>query len=314
MGRRSLPGPTWGSNESDATLVLQYLIRHDPNFRGRVNHRHGNSASSKISGVTTAHIKNWRIHNSRLLGSLVRDAISERFGTQREAARQTGINQTLLSRLANETHDEIDVGNFIKLHSLIPEGHHGDLDLAIVPRGARLLGRRYSVWLGRSLQIASTGVGDRLIRTADGYKTRHYRSDEGEETWRDYERSALWRYVRRRSPHLHREAEKVFRRHADPRLPLTRILDPLINSPESGFIERSWRELRAANYTILEQIIELGIRREHLMLAPQSTLERMIEVFTMSSDDFLRRFGKEALVPSLLQSVRKNRGRRMDVH
>lgn len=198
-----------------------------------------------------------------------------------------------------ERQSELNFRNFVKLHSLIPVERHGSLHLAIVPRGARILGRRYSSWLQRSLDLASTGVGDWMIRTGDGYKTRHYRLDDGKATVRDEERKALWRYVRRRSPRLVRDAENVFRKHTDPRLPRTRVIDPLINAAESGFIEPSWRELGRENYERIEKIIDLGIRREKLLLPQRATPVRMVEVFALSPSEFAKRFGKEAIVPSL---------------
>lgn len=241
---------------------------------------------------------NLPIANPKRLASLV-IAGTDTFPSDRAAARATGLSRSLLARLKNGTQREIDLGNYLKLGSLVPRDQHELLDQAFIPKGAQVLRRRYSAWLRRVSALASLGVGERLVRTPNGFERRRYNAHEGAQTARDDERDALWEYLRTRSPQLVREAEALFDRIPNNRLPLARVLDPLLNAAESGFHEVSWRELAATDYDSLTRFIQLGIKRERLLTPKQNSVSRLVEVYMLSRSEFVKRFGQEATDKSL---------------
>jgi hypothetical protein len=264
-------------------------------------------ASKAVRAAADKRGPNLPISNPKQLASLV-TAATDSFPSQRAAARATGISQSLLSRLQNATLREIDLGNYLKLGSLIPKDQHELFDRAFIPKGAQVLRKRYAAWLARITAMASLGVGERLVRTPNGFETRRYDAHEGAQTPRDDERTALWECVRVRSPQLVREAEAFFNRFPTGRLALARVLDPLLNTAESGFHEVSWRELAAHNYKDLTRIIALGIKRERLLAPKQNSVSRLVEVYKLSRGEFIERFGDQAVDVSLF--VRPARAKR----
>ena len=264
-------------------------------------------ASKAVRAAADKRGPNLPISNPKQLASLVTAAIDS-FPSQRAAARGTGISQSLLSRLRNASLREIDLGNYLKLGSLIPKDQHDLLDRAFIPKGARVLRKRYAAWLARVTAMTSLGVGERLVRTPNGFETRRYNAHEGAQTPRDDERTALWEYVRARSPQLVRDAETFFSRFPNNCLPFARVLDPLLNAAESGFHEVSWRELATSDYDRLTRIIALGIKRERLLVFKQHSVSRLVEVYTLPRAEFIDRFGDRAVEASLF--ARRARAKR----
>lgn len=251
------------------------------------------SQSGKPSALP---VRDFPISNRALLQKLVIEAVA-RFGSQREAARRTGVDRALISRLMKNKLARIDVGNFDKLHKLIPANRHKSLGRVVMPKGSRYLSRKYDEWLETSAELASAGTGMRVVKTEHGFEERRYDLHSLDGTPRDRERALLWRYVRRRSPHLKGRMDSLTDGYAASgysRVLMARILDPLINAPESGFIETSWRELRDEAYPTIEKFVELGIKREKLIQRRVPIMERIVGVFLLSRREFEERFGKRA--------------------
>ncbi len=223
--------------------------------------------------------RTWPIYDSALLAGLVLDAIRERFGnSQRAAAKATRLSQALLSRLRNGTQHDIEPATLVKLHSLIARENEDALRRAILAPGATELGQGFSAWVQRSVHHAHVGLGSWWSLTPDGPLEDGVVKDDTGQTQRDLERSALWQYLREVAPATVNQAEALFAKDASyPQyrlVMLERILGPLLNYAESAFVEYSWRELRETRPRTLVKIVELGIRRERLLLRREDTLER----------------------------------------
>ena len=249
---------------------MQSPLHSTGNFEGRMNHE---THSGRNSGRT------WPIHDRASLAALVAQAIRERFGnSSRAGARASKLSQALLSRLQRETQNSIEPGTLIKLHDLVGADHEDELRSAILAPGASRLGRAYTGWLQRSMQSASFGLG-RWWTFANGRPQEEEMSkDQAGQTQRDCEREELWAYLRAVAPATVNPAEALFLKHPSypeyRRVMLERILGPLLNYAESAFVEYSWRELSTRQPKTLVRIVELGIRRERLLLRKEDTLER----------------------------------------
>lgn len=249
----------------------------------------------------------WPVYDKELLAKLATAAIADRFDSLRDAARHTELSIAFLSRITNKNNKkrlkQIGDDNFFKLHALIPEDQHHLLDQVFIPAGARVLSVQYESWIQTALAVVSQGTGSRLVRTAEGFKrgsmyTRFLDAFANSgQTVRDDERAALWEYVRSKKHGLVEEAERLFYEHPEPHyrtLALARILDPLLNAPESGFIETSWRELALDHPDQLFEFVGLGIKREKLLLRRRPIWQRMVQVFTLPFGELVRRFGENA--------------------
>jgi len=211
----------------------------------------------------------WHINDRQLLSDLLRDAVAE-YGGQRQAAYIVGISQTVLSRLMSGSQDELDEINGLRLHVLIPKEKHHLLRDVFFPEEWHVLMGQFNHWADTSLRRASYGLGRRLVRTPTGFEVRHDSPETHTPSARDNERALLWRYVRfwsRKQRELIRDAEQILSQHGPKlrALALARILDPLLEAPESGFVQWSWREWRLKDYERLERFVEFGLQREKLL-------------------------------------------------
>jgi hypothetical protein len=239
----------------------------------------------------------WHINDRQLLSDLLQAAVTQ-YGGQRRAAHIAGISQAILSRLLACTQGELDEHTGLRLHTLVLEEQHHRLRDVFFPEAWGVLMDQFNQWLDTSLQRASLGIGTRLVRTPEGFAVRQ--SYAQVPSLRDKERALLWRYVRfrsRKQSELIRDAESMLGQHGVKlwTLTLTRILDPLLNTQESGFVQWSWREWRLTDYKRLEQFVELGLRREKLLSRTVSPVRYCALLSEIPVDEFEARFGEGAV-------------------
>ena len=237
----------------------------------------------------------YRVIDRERLAALVQRAIDERFGgSQIEAARATQIPQSALSLLVNGKTDSISPERLQELMRLLPdhaekgqvsdpifsrprEEFRRELTAALLSTTAQaLLAAAEGSWeieqhLTRTVHPSRkrwTGTDAGLVKTPDTEIRKHHHYPA-----RRLEHDYLRRYVRVAFPDLYGRFERflISRGHSRHRRDLawTRVLGPLLQYRETGFIERDWTELRdtpAGKSTQLKQFIELGMKREELLL------------------------------------------------
>lgn len=233
------------------------------------------------------------------LAKVVSELVSP-FQSQRAASRALHIPQTQLSRMLNRKLGELSRTNARRLFTAIDPARRRTLVRAFVMRSPAGLRRAYVSWIEEQLAAASNGAARRWFRTAQGLSDEERESRPLGKSDRDDERKALWAYVEQIDPNFVREVETASRQVRDRRyrqLILVRILDPLINGPDSGFIEPSWREWRTndSGRHRLTKFLRLGFDRERLLLEVRlRTSERALNVLASPHDDFMQTYGESA--------------------
>lgn len=239
------------------------------------------------------------IQDRRRLAKVVSELVSP-FRSQREASRELGIPQTQLSRMVNSQLGELSTTNAKRLFSAIDPARRRTLLRAFVMRSPSDLRRAYVSWVEAQLAAASAGATRRWFRTAHGLSDEIRRPQPTGKSDRDKERDALWGFIKGLDPHFVGEVEAALQEVEEQsyrRLILVRILDPLINGSDSGFIEPSWREWRTTDKgrRRLAKFLRLGFDRERLLLEFRlRTSERAMNVLASPHDDFVQIYGESA--------------------
>lgn len=227
------------------------------------------------------------------------------FGSQRLASRALGIPQTQISRMLNRELGELARQNVRRLIALVGPTERRTLARVFTMPSPGRLRRVYLAWIQEQLAIASRGTPRRWYRTLHGISDEVRHPAVVGNSDRDAERKALWRYVQELDPAFVRDVDAALGKVRDRgyrELALVRILDPLINGPDSGFIEPSWREWRKdeKGRNRLKRFIRLGVNRERLLLEMRlRTSERAMNVLGASHEEFEKLYGESAapLIP-----------------
>lgn len=239
------------------------------------------------------------IQDRRRLAKIVSQLISP-FGSQRAASLRLGIPQTQLSRMVNRELGELSRKNVKRLFESVAPAQRKRLVRAFEMRSPADLRRAYLAWIEEQRGVASRGASRRWFRTFHGLGDEERRAAPVGESDRDAERQALWSYVKELDPVFGRGVDVALGKVRDSgyqEVALIRILDPLINGPDSGFIEPSWREWRTdeKGRRRLMKFLRLGFERETLLLHGRlRTSERAMNVLKSPRDDFISTYGDSA--------------------
>ncbi len=223
-----------------------------------------------------------------------------RFGSDRKAARHLGISPTLFRRVKEGKSSEVSRQNALRLIRGIDSSQRKKLLRSFVRRSPALLRRDYVKWISEQRDIASRGSEYRWFRTAHGLSDERREDMPTGESDRDKERRALWRYAKEVAPAFTESVITAFQKARDRQyfqLALIRMLDPLINAPDTAFIEPSWREWRATRKGRMRllKFLRAGFKREELMLKVRlHTTERALNLLALDYDEFLRIYGESA--------------------
>lgn len=227
-------------------------------------------------------------------------AVVTRLGSQRVASKQLGISQSVLSRIVNEEEGELSRKNVKKLFVGIPAKEQRSLVRSFVVGSSASLRRSYHEWLAEQCEIAARGSARRWFRTPYGLREEERVHDGPGASDREGERQALWRYLGQLSPEFVQDVERSLKKVTDKgydRLALIRMLDPLINGPDTAFVEPSWREWRVTTKgrVRLLRFVRLGFEREKLMLEVRlPTSERAMNVLTATYEEFMNVYEENA--------------------
>jgi hypothetical protein len=221
------------------------------------------------------------VYPERLAEAIERE-IAERFGGNRhEAAAQSGLSVIWLGRFLDPLTRPRSVQPAV--FEALGRFFVGRRRLVAIdcffPDGTSELLNRYGEWLRESLVRSANGGGVWVeMHGAEPSVVKAERDADGL-TQRDHEREALWAEVQRAHSAIAERLENLFvnRTPIPARLELAkrRVLDPLIESAESGFIEPSWRHMRRAD---VHAVLMLGLEREEVLVGKDVPAERVAKV------------------------------------
>ena len=203
------------------------------------------------------------------LAHVIAQAIDERFdGRIAAASAASRVSRSWLRRMLGRVgkvpkaiHPAVIPG----LKVLVGKSRLDQLQGALIPRAVEVMVARHQDWLAHVRQASGRGSGVWWTLEGGRIKQGRSRKNANRRTQREAERDALQEHIRRNHPYLFKRIKKYMAyaiAQGRAQLVLSRILDPLLESAETGFIEPSWRDLTRAE---LENAISLGLRREQLL-------------------------------------------------
>lgn len=223
------------------------------------------------------------------LGEALSTIIGATFnGKLTEAARVIGIERSLLSRLVSGSAGSLSVNDLSALRRALPREQFLPIERAVYPEHVIELLLAYDSWIAfeRSRLLDRESMPDTLIVRAlstvlawDSQRLLEYHHLRGviSEKFGDV--------VRKFDDFL------ISRRHFQDRgdLAYVRILAPLLDSLESGHIERRWQELSDRQF---RAFVEAGIEREKILLDRSPDLQRAQEVAERDPLDLIALYGQ----------------------
>jgi hypothetical protein len=173
--------------------------------------------------------------------------------------------------------NEIQINAIPGLRRLLGEEEWAVLIPIFVPDTTDIQFKTYREWLQRSIDHTALGTYSWCVRTEDGFRVDTMLRDQDGKTQRERERDALLQYLAEHEPMLKGRLDKLSATKGMEedrwKISLSRILDLLIDSAETGFAEASWRELHRDD---LREIVSLGIAREELLLKDWNVGEHIV--------------------------------------
>jgi hypothetical protein len=202
------------------------------------------------------------------LGVLLAESVKERYrGNQRAAARalaHLGCHQRELSRLIRGEIGAITERTVAWVMVLVPKAKHPVLrSLLLTPRARRLLDA-YRRWI--TVRVTPPAVQGSMQCSVM-------------EQWRYVQRldllSTLGRTIRRLLEEFHTWAHG--KGHHDDRIQVAieRVLDPLLESEPSGYLERHWSEMKERE---METFVRAGLTQERILLRRVPDVQRAQEM------------------------------------
>jgi hypothetical protein len=223
------------------------------------------------------------------LGHAITEMINEMFGGKlKDAASSIGIERSLLSRLANGSAHSLGVADLGTLRRQLPRELFTAIERSVYPEGVIELLNAYDSWVMEERErflhresMPETVTG-RALKTVLAWETQ-----------RLLEYDYLREVVADKFPDLIADMDKflVRRKHFQTRgdLAYIRILSPLLDSLDSGHIERRWQEMPDRE---LRAFVEAGIAREKILLDRAPDLQRAQEVFERDPLDYIALYGQ----------------------
>jgi len=215
--------------------------------------------------------KDWyRVEDRAALAREVQAAVDGRYGSQLAAASASGISQPMLSRLSRGRVGRIGESMRQKLLHLVPPSRRAAVGEALLsPSNRRVLGA-YHEWLSRAEEQLLrehrhwfVGEGSDEVRESVGAYLSVAKVDE---FW-----NLLVRLYKLCAPELTSFAHALHRRgyiddHYTARrvsLAVLRVLAPLMDYREAGFVERRAEELDDVTFC---RFVRAGLERELILL------------------------------------------------
>jgi hypothetical protein len=228
------------------------------------------------------------IADREALRAEINRAIEKRaLGNLSAAARLARIGQPELHRLAHGQIGSISRRTIAALRRLVPADRRHHLEEALVSPEASELLRAYDTWTSdwkeRFLERKDLG---------DTYVGRAIQRLPGWELLRVLEVEHVLATARTEFPDEFRAFESfLVKQQASgtrARIAFYRILEPLFEGRESGFVERSWDELDRSE---LSRFIRAGMEREKILLRRSADTQRAQQQSSRDPVELVRLYG-----------------------
>jgi hypothetical protein len=205
------------------------------------------------------------------LAEVVTRAVHDRCeGNFSAAGRRFGIKQPTMSRLRCCGLGRVRWKTYEGLLRLVPRSQHAALGLSLLASVARESLEENRRWLARQT-LGSEDLAEARASKTDLDKELH--NSRALERWQECQE--LLAHLRRRLPDLFKRFDTFLVRHGHlagrARLAFERIVAPLLQAGDSGFIERDSSELSPNE---LRRFVHAGIVREEILLRRSPDLQR----------------------------------------
>ena len=228
------------------------------------------------------------IANREALSGEINRAIEQRaFGNLSAAARLARMKQPELHRLAHGQIGSIGRRTIAALLRLVAADRRHRLEEALISPEASELLRAYDTWIN--------GWSERFLERkdlGDTYVGRAIQRLPGWELQRVLEADHLLATAREECAGELRAFESfLVKQQASAKrakIAFYRILEPLLESRESGFVERSWEELDRSE---LSRFIRAGIEREKILLRRSADTQRAQQQSSRDPVELVRLYG-----------------------
>lgn len=236
----------------------------------------------------------FKVRDAPKLADVVNQVIAFRgAGSEAEAARNVGVSRATLSRIRRKQKPTLTRATAIALGTAAKSIHVGlvnDFHAALIsPDAMRIFREGYQAW-----------VRERFARweERDGPSWRIYpsgtvASDPAQPLQLAANRRQLIQGIWRLAHAEFRDvmvkfSDEMVRRNVETErqeVAVLRVLEPLLEASQSGYVERSWSELSAKER---RDFIDAGIRRELILLDREPALARATRIATEGAHVFAR--------------------------
>ena len=231
-------------------------------------------------------VKIVRVEAPDALGEVLREVVLEKYdGNLSQAARDARVARPTFYNLANGTYRGSHMGVLGRVRRIVPVNRRARFDDANLGLVARRALDRHDRWLDG--QFENTAVRNDVGRKPPRITLRRWITRRFMYHLRTREQR-LQRVVvemRIRFPELIAEFERRLydSQHFNRRgqLALMRVVAPLIEPEDSGYVERSWREMTVDE---LRAFLKAGMKRELILLNRSPDVQRAQEI---AKDDVL---------------------------
>lgn len=201
----------------------------------------------------------------------LRIAISAKYPSVNAAASHLKMKQPVLSRLLNKKHASIAAATWQKLQRLI--GEDQQTLSAVLPPFAQRARRTWCVWV--------TTESDRILGS---------NSDRVRRTKRQDLRALRRRMEKERSLSFIVSKLEQFPNEDRAELARRRILEPLLQAHESGWVERNGWELTTSEFC---HFVRAGWKREEILLRREGEIPRSQKSMVLSLGASAARMGRD---------------------
>lgn len=231
----------------------------------------------KAGTLPWARAREYQIHDRKALAAVLVEAVTQRHGgNYSAAAKSSGIPNSTLQRYREERGPAVRRETLEKLLALVGRSRSLRLSDAVLSPSARAALEDYDTWLKQETRAARLGstLSVRLSGSAKVGSAEHKRlvNDAAD---RVIAIDRLLSSLRKRYPGDWKRLEKRLTtgRHdkARARLAFLRVVAPLLDTEDTGYIERAWHELSAEE---LHDFVRAGITREIVLLGRESDIRR----------------------------------------
>jgi len=240
--------------------------------------------------------RRYGVSDKKAFSEIIR-GIVRRFGGQMAAERATGIDQSNLARWRNHPPDELPEKSYRAVFEAGTLSERSKLHGALMGPSARGIWWAYDQWMKDWEPRLSRGHSVPWAMSETGITRIDATKDPSPLPWRLAERRQLLKHLEARRPwvliRFRGFLKKFGHLGARSKMAIARAVDPLLDGPESGFVERSWRELSDDD---LAKFVDAGLTREKILLNRSPDLMRIQETGALSLNDFRKRFGSRHIV------------------